>query len=245
MVRGHAANDRVAARERVVGQKQHRLAAGRHLQGPQCRAFAGQFAGDGAVQRQLARQAQAHAVGLGRDLPALRGQAGDGLGGEPVGARAHHHVQHHFLLQRGQISRRQLGGGYHAGGWRGLHGQPVAHGHGRGADMGQGVGGAAAHHGRFGKAAAHGDVAACACGGLAHGQHVAIGQGHRFVTWHRPALAVGRGQRQHGIGPGDGHHVIAHAAQLQAAAHGLQRSGVAGIAHQAVGGLEGGLVHGA
>ena len=70
----HGADHRVAARQRVVGQEQHGLPAGRHLDGAEGRAFARQLGRVGARQRLFAGQAKADAVGLRRDLPHLARQ---------------------------------------------------------------------------------------------------------------------------------------------------------------------------
>ena len=53
----HAADDRVARGERVIGQEQHRLPARGHLDGTECRAFTGQLLRDGADQGDFAGQA--------------------------------------------------------------------------------------------------------------------------------------------------------------------------------------------
>ena len=108
VVGGHGADHRVAARQRVVGQEQHGLPAGRHLDGAEGRAFARQLGRVGARQRLFTGQAKADAVGLRRDLPHLARQQRHRLGREPVGARAHHHVEHDGLLHRGQIGGRLL-----------------------------------------------------------------------------------------------------------------------------------------
>ena len=55
VIGGDGADHRVAARERVVGQEQHRLPAGRHLDGAEDRAFARQFGRVGALQRLVRR----------------------------------------------------------------------------------------------------------------------------------------------------------------------------------------------
>ena len=60
----NGADHRVAARQRVIGQEQHGLPAGWHLDGANDRALARQFGRVGPRQRLLAGQAKADAVGL-------------------------------------------------------------------------------------------------------------------------------------------------------------------------------------
>ena len=200
---------------------------------------------DGAGQGLRARQAQADAVGLGRDLPALGAQKRHRLGREPVGAGAEHHVQHHVGLQRRQVFGRGFGQADDGAVRHGPHGQHVASGQRGRADAGQGVGGAAAQHGLHGEAAAHRHIAAQAGVGLAHGEHVAVGQAQRLPAVDGPVAACGIGQRERAGGSGDGDHGVATAFQTQAATDGFQAGLRDRIAHEAIGGAAGGLVHGA
>ena len=245
VVAGHGADHGVAPGQGVVGQEQHGLAVDGHLDGTGHRALAGQLARHAARQGLRPFQAHAHAVGLGGDAPGLLRQQCQRLGGKPVGARAQHHVQHHLVARTGPLRYGRsapLRGLQGVGGHRSAHGQALARLQCIGANVGQGVGGAAAQHRRHLPAAAHCHVAAHAGMRCAQYQGVAIVQCHAGVAGHGPLAAVGRAQGQrHGCarhrqrGP-------AMAAQLQPAQQVLQHTLAHRVAHQAIGRTQGGHV---
>ena len=242
-MRRHATDHRIAAGQRVVGQKQHRLAVAGHLDRAQRRAFRRQLHAlhrRNPLQRPLTRQPQADPAGLRRHLPGLRLQQGNRFVIEPVGAGAGHHVQQHGVLHRVVTRpwqhRRRLHTGQHRPGH--LPPCPQAlprHQRGR-TDAGQRVGGPAAQHRRHGKAAPHGQIAAQPGLGRADRQHVTGIQGQHLLALRRHVRAIGMTQQQRSAGTGHRHLGVRQHPDREATVQQLQHRRLADVAHQAVGG---------
>ncbi len=246
---GHDADHRVAAGDRMVGEEQDGLTRGRHLQRAAHGALGLQLALPHALERRAVvggREAHADPVGLLAHVPVLREQALQARLAEPVVAGAGDHAQHGHLAGRGHGAQRGLrvphrrdaglrrgggaGGGRARGGGAGgapriradAAGEAVPRRQRGGAEPGQGVGRAAAEHGRHVDPAPEAHVHAQAADRLVHRQRLAVQHDERRAGEHPARGAVGRGDRPAGLGAGQGHHLVAVRGEGEAAQDGLQ-----------------------
>lgn len=186
----------------MVGQEQDRLSVGRHLDRTGDGALARELASESALQRHLALQSDADAVGTRRDGPFLTGEGLDRCGREPVVARAEGD------LQVDEIA----GGGELAGDDRRVDGIPagVADGEHRarcqceGPEPGEGVGGTTAEGRDRIHSTADGDDVAQPALGVSESQFVAVDGGEGLAVRYRTNVPSGLFQRERAGSPRDG-----------------------------------------